>query len=215
MKYVSTTLINQNSIHEDIKSRIKAGDVSCTSVQNLLSASLLSKNTNMKIYRTIILMLFCMGVKFGLSHPGEECRLRVFENRVLRRIFGPKKDEASGEWRRLRNEKLYVLYCSPILFEWSNQEEWDGQGMWHVWKTGEVHTGIWWGDLRERCHMENLGVGGWNKHVFSRSWMGVMDWTVVAQDRDRWRALVNAVMNLRFPQYAASSLLRGDCIVWS
>jgi len=70
-----------------------------------------------------------MCVKLGISHPGEECRLRVFENRVLRRIWGPKKDEASGEWRRLHNEELHDLYCSPILFELSNQEEWDGQGM--------------------------------------------------------------------------------------
>jgi len=100
LKYVSKTLINKNSVHEEIKSRLKSRNVSGPSVQNLLSASLLSKHTNIKIYRTVILLLFCMGVKLGLFHTGEERRLRGFENRMLRRIFGPNWDEASEEWRR-------------------------------------------------------------------------------------------------------------------
>jgi hypothetical protein len=45
----------------------------------------------------------------------EECKLRVFENRVLRRIFGPKRDEVTGEWRRLHNEELYAAYFSPNI----------------------------------------------------------------------------------------------------
>jgi hypothetical protein len=45
----------------------------------------------------------------------EECRLRVFENRVLRRIFGPKRDEVTGEWRKLHNEEFNYLYCSPNI----------------------------------------------------------------------------------------------------
>jgi hypothetical protein len=45
----------------------------------------------------------------------EECRLRVFENKVLRRIFGPKRDEVTGEWRRLHKKELYALYCSPNI----------------------------------------------------------------------------------------------------
>jgi hypothetical protein len=48
---------------------------------------------------------------------GEECRLRVFENKVLRRIFGPKRDEVTGEWRRLHNEELYALYSSPNIIQ--------------------------------------------------------------------------------------------------
>jgi hypothetical protein len=69
-KYLRTNLKNQNSIQEGIKSRLKTGNVCCHSVQNLLSSSLLSKNKNIKIYRTIILLLFCVGVKHGRLHSG-------------------------------------------------------------------------------------------------------------------------------------------------
>jgi hypothetical protein len=55
-----------------------------------------------------------MGLKLGLSLR-EENRLRVFDNRVLRRIFGPKRDEVTGEWRKLHNEELHILYCSPNI----------------------------------------------------------------------------------------------------
>jgi hypothetical protein len=67
-KYLGTTLANQNSIQEDIKSRLKSGNACYHSVQNLLSYRLLSKNLRSKIYRTIVYLLFCMGVKLGRSH---------------------------------------------------------------------------------------------------------------------------------------------------
>jgi hypothetical protein len=72
--------------------------------------------------------------------------------------------------------------------------------MWHVWETGEVHTGFWWGDLRERDHLEDLGVDVRIilKWIFKK-WDRGIDWIDLAHDRDRWRALVNAVMNLQVP----------------
>jgi hypothetical protein len=84
-------------------------------VQNLLSSSLLSKNVKIKIYRTIILPVVLCGFKSWSLTLREECRLRVFESKVLRRIFGPKRDEVTGEWRRLHNKELYALYSSPNI----------------------------------------------------------------------------------------------------
>ena len=72
--------------------------------------------------------------------------------------------------------------------------------MWHVWETGEVYTGFRWGDLRERDHLEDLGAGGriLLKWIF-KQWDRGMDWIDLSQDRDSWRAVVNAGVNLRVP----------------
>ena len=97
-KYLGTTLTNQNSIQEEIKCRLKLGNACYYSVQNLVSSSLLSKTLKIKIYRTIILPVVPYGCETWSLTLREECRLRVFENRVLRRVFGPKRDEVTGEW---------------------------------------------------------------------------------------------------------------------
>ena len=100
-KYLGTTLTDRNSIEEEIKSRLNSGNVCYHSVQNLLSSSLLSKNLKIKIYRTIILPVVLYGCETWSLTMREEHR--VFENRVLRRIFGHKRDEVTGEWRKLHN----------------------------------------------------------------------------------------------------------------
>ena len=77
------------------------------------SSRLLSKNLKIKIYRTIILPVVLYGCETWSLTLREESRLRVFENRVLRRLFGPKRDEVTGEWRKLHNEELNDLYSLP------------------------------------------------------------------------------------------------------
>ena len=84
-------------------------------MQNLLSSSLLSKKLKIKIYRTIILPVVLYGCETWSLTLREERRLRVFENRVLRRVFGPKRDEVIGEWRKLHNEELSDLYSLPNI----------------------------------------------------------------------------------------------------
>ena len=77
--------------------------------------SLLSKNLKAKIYRTIILSVVLYGCETWSPTLREERRLRVFENRVLRTTVGPKRDDVTGEWRKLHNEELNDLYCSPNM----------------------------------------------------------------------------------------------------
>jgi len=93
--YLGTTLTNQNSIQEEIKSRLKSRNACCHLVKNLLSSSLLSRNIKIKIYRTIILPVVLHGFETWSLTLREERRLRVFENRVLRRVFGSKRDEGT------------------------------------------------------------------------------------------------------------------------
>ena len=97
------TLTNQNFMQVEIKSRLKLGNACYHSVQNLLSSTLLPKNLKTKIYRTIILPNMYGCASWSLTFRVER-RLRVFENRVLRRIFGRKRNEITREWRKLHNE---------------------------------------------------------------------------------------------------------------
>ena len=83
-------------------------------MQNLLSSRLLSKNLKIKIYRTVILPFVLYGCETWSLTLREGRKLRVFENRMLR-IFGPRRDEVTGEWRSLHNEKLNDLYSSPNI----------------------------------------------------------------------------------------------------
>ena len=114
-KYFGITLTHQNSIQEEIKSRLKSGKACYYLVQNLLSFSSLSKNLKIKIYRTIILPVVSYGCETWSLTLREDCWVRVFENRVLKIIFVPKRDEVTGKWRRLHNEDLYDLYSSPNI----------------------------------------------------------------------------------------------------
>jgi len=86
-----------NCIHEEIKSRLNSGNDCCCLVQNLLSSSLLSKNTKINVYRTVILLFVLYECGTSSLRFREGCRSRVFNNRVLRKIFGPKRDDVTGK----------------------------------------------------------------------------------------------------------------------
>jgi hypothetical protein len=129
----------------------------------LLSSSLLSKNLKIKIYRTIILPIVAYGCETWSLTLREERRLRVFENRALRRVFGPKRDEVTAEWRKLHNEELSDLYSLPNIVRLvkSRRMRWAGHVA-HVrmWGRGEGCTGFWWGNLWERGHWRDPDVDG-------------------------------------------------------
>ena len=86
--------------------------------------------------------------------------MRVSEIRVPRRIFGPKRDEGTGEWRKLHNEEPNDLYYSPNIFREikSRRMKWDGNVA--LWRKGDVRTGFRWRSLREGDHLEDPGVDG-------------------------------------------------------
>jgi hypothetical protein len=109
------TVTNQNLIQEEIKWRLNSGNACYHLVQNLLSSHLLSKNAKVRIYKTIILPVILYGCETWSLTGREEHKRRVFENRVLRRIFGPKRDGVTGGWRKLYNEELHNLYSSPSI----------------------------------------------------------------------------------------------------
>jgi len=98
-------------------------------VQNLLSYSFLSENIKIKIYRTIILTVVLYGCETWSLTLREECRLRVFENGVLRRIFEPKREEVTGSGENCVMRSLMICTPQQMLFGLSNREEGDGWGM--------------------------------------------------------------------------------------
>jgi hypothetical protein len=100
-----------------------------------LSSRLLSRNVKVKIYKTIILPVVLYGCETWFLTLSEEHRLRVFENRVLRRIFVPNRDEVTGEWRKLHSEELRNLYSYPDIIRQvkSRRMRWAG----HVARLGE------------------------------------------------------------------------------
>jgi hypothetical protein len=102
-------------MHKEIKSRRNSGNACADSVQSLLSSRLWSRNLKVKIYKTIILPVVLYVCETWSLTLREEHRLRVFENRVLRRIFRPKRGEVKGEWKKLHKGYLHNLYSSPDI----------------------------------------------------------------------------------------------------
>jgi len=170
-------------------------------VQNLLSSRLLSKNLKIQIYRTIILPVVLYGCEAWSLTLRKERKLRVFENIVLRRIFGPRRDEVTGDWRRLHNVELNDLFSSPNILRVikSRRMRWAG----HVARMGE-ERGVYRLFVGKPEGKRLLGRPRrrWVDNIradLQEVGCGYMDWIGLAQDRYRWRTLVSAVMNLRVP----------------
>jgi hypothetical protein len=198
-KYLGTTITDQNCMQEEIKNRLNLGNACYHSVQSLLSSRLLSRNVKIKIYKTIILPVVLYGRETWSLTLKEEHRLRVFENRVVRRIFGPKRDEVTGEWKKLHNEELHILYASPnnIRQIKSRRMRWPG----HVACMGEERN-VYKVLMGKPDGKRPLGrprrkwQDGIRMDLTEFGWRSV-DWIQLAQDRDRWQALVNTVMSLQ------------------
>jgi len=169
---------------------------------------LLYKNLKIKIYIyiyiyiyiTIILPVVLYGCETWSLTLREEKKLRVFENMVLRRIFGPRRDEVTGKWR-LHNEELNDLYTLPNIVRVikSRRMRWaghvarmgEGRGVYRV-LVGKPEGKSPMGRPRRRW-VDNIRMD------LQEVGCGYMDWIGLAQDRDRWRTIVSAVMNLLVP----------------
>jgi hypothetical protein len=170
-----------------MKRRLNLGDGCYYSVHNLLSSCLISKNLKIIIYKTVILPIVLYGCKTCSLTLGEEHRLRVFENRVLRKISGPRREE-DGLWRRLINDELHNLYFSPNFvrviksrrMRWAGHVTcmWEGRGVYRVlvgWpkrKRPLRRPRRGWED-NIKMDLREIGIDGTN-------------WIWLAQDRVQW-----------------------------
>jgi hypothetical protein len=186
-KYLGTSVTGQNCMQEENKGRLNSGNACYHSVQSLLSSRLLSRNVMVKIYKTIILPVALYGCETWSLILREEHRLRVFDNRVLRRIFGPKRNEVTGEWRKLHNEELHILYSSPNIIRQikTRKLRWAG----HVEHMGEERNvyKVWMGKpegKRPLGRPRRRWEDGIRMALREIAW-GSVEWIQLAQDRDR------------------------------
>jgi PAS domain-containing protein len=161
---------------------------------------LLYKNIKIRTYKTISMPVVLYGCETWSLTSRNEHRQRVFENRMLRRIFGPRREEVMGDWRKLHNEELHNLHSLPntVRMIKSRRMRWAG----HVARMGE--TNAYRTSVRKPEGKRPLGrprcrwVDNIKMDIREIGWDGV-DWIELAQDRGQWRALVNTVMNLQVP----------------
>jgi hypothetical protein len=197
-KYLGMTLTNQNYIHDEIKSRLNSRNACYHSVQNILSFHLISINLKIKIYKTVNLPVVLYGCKTWSLILREEHKLRDSENRVLRRIFGPKREE-DRSWTKLHNDELYCLYSSPNIVRAikSRRMRWaghlacmeDGRGV-HRVLVGK-HKGKR-PLARPRCRWEDNIKRDLGEIVIDGA-----NWIWLTHDRVQWWAFVSMVMNLK------------------
>jgi hypothetical protein len=177
------TSTNQNDIHDEIKSRLNSGNACYHSVQNLLSSHLISKNLKIKIYRTVILPVVLYGCETWSLTLREEYTLRVFKNRMLRRIFGPKRDE-DRSWRKLHN------YIKEDEVGGTCGTHGEGRGVYRVLvgrpEGGRLLVRPTHREDNIKMDLRETGINGAN-------------WIWLAQDRVQWWAVVSMIMNLQVP----------------
>jgi hypothetical protein len=156
-------------------------------------------NVKVKIYKTVIMTVVLYGCETWSLTLREEHRLRVFENRVLRILFGPERDEVTRKWRKLHNEEPHIIYSSPNIIRQIKSRRMRLAG--HMAHMGE-HRNVYKVLMGKPEGKRPLGrprrrwEDGIRMDLREIGW-GSVEWMQLAQDRDRWWALVNTVMNFQ------------------
>jgi hypothetical protein len=190
--------------------KLRAGSIQevPVTIQFRMSSPVLTKNFKIKIYKTIILLVL-YGCETRYLTKMIDCG--CFEKREPRRIFGSKREEVTGDWRRLHNEKLRNLYPSPNIIRMMKSKRMLLVG--HVARMcimyvcvrereiAEMHTKCWSVNVKGKDHFEELGIDGRViiRMVLREAGLQGVYWIHLAHDGVQWRAVVNMAMNLRFP----------------
>ena len=157
------------------------------------------KATKFTIYKPAILPVVFSARRTWSVTLRDEHRTRILENGVQRNIFRLQRK------KQMEIGQNYTI--GSCIFQWWNREEWDVLDMWYIWERGKVHIGFWWWNLRDGDRLEDIDVYG--RIILKRilqNRMGVVDWINLAEDPDRWRALVNMEMNLFISNNAGNFL---------
>jgi hypothetical protein len=154
-----------------------------------------------RIYKTIILPVVLYGCETWSLTVRDKHKLRVFENRVWRSIFGPKRNGVMGAWRKVLNEKLHILYSSPSIIRIVKlrRMRWVGHVTRMVQKRSANRLLV---GKPEGKRLLGRPRYGWIDNIkmdLLEIGLSVVGWIGLAQERYSWRALVNTVMNLRVP----------------
>jgi hypothetical protein len=197
-KYLGVILTNQNGIHDEIKSRLNSGNTIIPSKISYLPVSY--KKVNIKIYKTVVLPVVLYGCETWSLTLREERRLRIFEKRILRKIFGPKREE-DRSWRKLQNDEFHSLYSSPNIVR--------------VIKSRRMRRAVHAARMREGRGVYRVLVGRpegkrplgrprhrWEDNIkldFREIGIYGSNWIRLAQDMTQCRDFVNTVVNLRIP----------------
>jgi len=139
------------------------------------------------MHRTALCLFVLCGYGIWAHTLRKGHRFRLFKNRVVRKIFGCEGEEVTNVWRYSQSEELHDFCPHQILFRWSNQGGWDGQGMVHVWHRREVLVVFWWWNWRKDTtqKIKHRWENNVKTYLKEREWE-YMDWMNLARDGETW-----------------------------
>ena len=191
-KYLRTIITSENKYEKDVAARIIAGNRAYYSLRTLLKSKILSRPAKIRVYKTIIRPTITYGSETWTLNQRETTKLLVLERKILRTIYGPCREETTGEWRRRHNDELQTIYGDENIVRYikANRIRWAG----HVLRSSDerlLNATFW--ERPDGKRSVGRPRNRWKDAVASDlRKMGVQQWEIAAQDRQQWREIVNA-----------------------